>query len=70
MKFSQKVARYFGFVRPSALEQAATELEDAKRGLLAAAEQREYYAAIEGMMIERAARLRATIEDLTQEGTP
>jgi hypothetical protein len=68
MKFFQHLACYLDFTRAPALKIAQDELEEAKRGLLGVAANREYYAAMENMMIERAERLRAMIEELKQEG--
>ena len=69
MTKTQRALLYLGFIKPTALEQAAHELEDAKRGLLAAAEQREYYSAIEKMMGQRIARLVAAIAELSEGRT-
>lgn len=50
--------------KPTALEIAARELEQAKRDLLAHSAWREYYMALEEMLGVRIARLEQAIHDL------
>jgi hypothetical protein len=55
------------FRKPSPLRIAAAALEEAERNRLTAVEQREYYSAMEEMLIRRIARLRREVVQLTQE---
>lgn len=55
------------FRKPSPLRIATAALEAAERDRLTAVEQREYYAAMEEMLIRRIARLRREVVQLTQE---
>jgi hypothetical protein len=68
MNIRQKFCAHFTAPAPTALDLAERALEGAKCDLLEASDRREYYAAIEGMLIERTSRLRAVIEDLKREG--
>ena len=54
------------FRDPTALEQAAGELEQARRDLLTACAQAEYYAAMRSMLELRIRRLEAQIRDLSE----
>lgn len=58
------------FAKPTALEIAARELEQAKRDLLAHAAYREYYMALEEMLGVRIARLEQAIHDLAAPQPP
>ena len=51
--------------KPTALEIAARELEQAKRDLLAHAAWREYYMALEEMLGVRIARLEQAVRELS-----
>jgi len=53
--------------KPTALEIAARELEQAKRDLLQHAAWREYYMALEEMLGVRIARLEQAIHDLSAQ---
>lgn len=55
------------FRKPSPLRIATAALEQAERDRLTAVEQREYYAAMEDMLVRRIARLRREVVQLTQE---
>lgn len=55
------------FHRPSALELAIQNLEDAERQRLTACQEREFYVAMETMLGERIVRLRKDIRQLTEE---
>jgi hypothetical protein len=55
------------FRKPSPLRIAAAALEEAERNRLTAVEQREYYSAMEEMLVRRIARLRREVVQLTQE---
>jgi len=54
--------------KPTALQMAVQELEEAKCERLVAAKQREYYCAMEDVLIHRIERLRTTIVELAEEG--
>lgn len=51
------------FRPPSHLEVAAKQLDEAQRDLLTAQQNREYYAAMEGMLQARIARLASTLAE-------
>lgn len=51
------------FRPPSHLEVAAKQLDEAQRDLLVAQQNREYYAAMEGMLQARISRLATTLAD-------
>lgn len=51
------------FRPPSHLEVAAKQLDEAQRDLLTAQQNREYYAAMEGMLQARIARLAGTLAE-------
>jgi phosphoribosylcarboxyaminoimidazole (NCAIR) mutase len=53
--------------KPTPLRIATAALEQAERDRLTAVEQREYYAAMEEMLIRRISRLRREVVQLTQE---
>jgi hypothetical protein len=55
------------FRKPSPLRIATEALEEAERNRLTAVEQREYYAAIEDMLVRRIQRLRNEVVQLTKE---
>lgn len=55
------------FRPPTPLEQAARELEQAKRDLLSTASLRELYSAHEDMLADRITRLRSAVTQLSQE---
>ena len=55
------------FRPPTPLEQAASELEQAKRDLLSTAALRELYSAHEEMLTGRIDRLRSAVAALSQE---
>lgn len=55
------------FRQPTPLEQAACELEQAKRDLLSTASLRELYSAHEDMLVDRITRLRSAVTQLSQE---
>ena len=55
------------FRQPTPLEQAARELEQAKRDLLSTASLRELYSAHEDMLVDRITRLRLAVTQLSQE---
>jgi len=56
------------FRKPTALQMAVQELEESKCERLIAAKQREYYCAMEDVLIHRIERLRNTIVELAEEG--
>jgi phosphoribosylcarboxyaminoimidazole (NCAIR) mutase len=53
--------------KPTPLRIATAALEQAERDRLTAVEQREYFAAMEEMLIRRISRLRREVVQLTQE---
>ncbi len=53
--------------KPTPLRIATAALEQAERDRLTAVEQREYYAAMEEMLLRRITRLRREVVQLTQE---
>lgn len=55
------------FRPPTPLEQAARELEQAKRDLLSTASLCELYSAHEDMLVDRITRLRSAVTQLSQE---
>lgn len=55
------------FRKPTPLRIATAALEEAERDRLTAVNQREYYAAMEEMLIRRISRLRREVVQLTQE---
>jgi hypothetical protein len=55
------------FRKPSPLRIATAALEEAERNRLTAVAEREYYAAMEEMLVRRIARLRREVVQLTQE---
>ena len=59
------------YAKPTPLEQASAELEQAKRDLLTHAAYREHYVALETMLKQRVTRLAAAVQSLSQpEETP
>jgi len=55
------------FRKPTPLRIATAALEQSERDRLTAVEQREYYAAMEEMLMRRITRLRREVVQLTQE---
>lgn len=55
------------FRKPSAASMAVAELEDARRQLLTAAANREYYSSMESMLTRRIERLTALVNKETEK---
>jgi len=65
-----KLTRILTYARPTPLEQASAELEQARRDLLAHAAFREHYAALEDMLKKRISRLEAAVQSLSTAKEP
>lgn len=65
-----RLYRVLTYAKPTPLEQASTELEQARRDLLSHSAWREHYAALEDMLKKRILRLETAVQSLSTPKEP